>query len=191
MAATDPAPREPRRFSIQVPRPFWIGLTTIGLVVAGVTLRIGLPIYRQRAAVREIWGVGGYLQTSPGGPQWLRERVGDEWMKSFDEVDQVHLRGEKVTDSTLGHVGRLTGLRLLYLGSNTRVTDAGLANLKELPRLRNLSLGMQVTDAGMAHLRGHTNLEELSFNSTQLTDAGLVHLKRLTNLKELGIANSR
>jgi hypothetical protein len=42
MAATSPVNPEPRRVSIRLPGPFWIGLATVALV--GVGLRIGTPL---------------------------------------------------------------------------------------------------------------------------------------------------
>ena len=51
--ATAPITPEPRRFSIRLPRPLWIGVAAM-VVVGGVGLRIGLPIYWQQAAIREI-----------------------------------------------------------------------------------------------------------------------------------------
>ena len=53
MSATDPTLPELRRFSIRLPRPLWIGLAAIVLVVVAVGLRVGVPIYRQQVALWE------------------------------------------------------------------------------------------------------------------------------------------
>ena len=73
MSTTDGrlTPPEPRKFSVQLPRPLWIGLTTVVLVVVAIGLRIGAPIYRQQVAIREIEVLDGSIRTEPTGPRWL------------------------------------------------------------------------------------------------------------------------
>src|SRR5579864_1082896 len=99
MSATAPLIPDPRRFSIRLPRPLWIGLATVVLVVVAVTLRIGVPIYREQAAIREIERVGGKTERRPVGPEWLRRLVGDEKTLIFDEPFVVHLGNSAVSDS--------------------------------------------------------------------------------------------
>ncbi len=70
----------------------------------------------------------------------------------------------------------------------TKVTDAGLANLKALTQLQSLNLeGTRVTDAGLKHLKGLTQLKSLNLLLTKISDAGLEHLKGLTKLQMLGL----
>jgi len=71
MAHTDSVTPEPRRFSIRLPRPLWIAMATFAVVVVTVGLRLGVPIYRQQVAVREIELLGGTVRTLPRGPEWL------------------------------------------------------------------------------------------------------------------------
>jgi hypothetical protein len=50
-------------------------------------------------------------------------------------------------------------VRSLFL-SHTRISDAGMAHLAQLPRLQELVLnGTQVTDAGLVYLGGMTSLQ--------------------------------
>jgi len=44
----------PHRFSIHLPTPLSIGLTAVVLLVTSVGLSVGLPIYRQHAAIGAI-----------------------------------------------------------------------------------------------------------------------------------------
>lgn len=69
MATTDPTTPESRRFSIRLPRPLWIGLATVVLVVVTIGLQFGVPIYRRHVAIREIERLGGKFETSKGGPE--------------------------------------------------------------------------------------------------------------------------
>jgi hypothetical protein len=70
--ATDmPISVDPRRVSIPLPRPLWIGLVAVVLAVVATGLQFGLPIYRQQAAIREIERAGGRVHVVPRGPAWL------------------------------------------------------------------------------------------------------------------------
>ena len=75
---------------------------------------------------------------------------------------------------------------------NDRATDADLRYLKNIKRLRQLSLyGTQVTDAGLVHLKDLRPLEALDLTNTQVTDAGLVHVKEVKSLRRLDLVNTR
>jgi Leucine-rich repeat (LRR) protein len=76
--------------------------------------------------------------------------------------------------------------------SGTQVTDAALAQLSRLPRLKTLDLnGTKVTDAGLLHLKGLTELRGLDLCGTQVTDAGLQHPKHLPKLEWLVVDEPR
>jgi internalin A len=78
------------------------------------------------------------------------------------------------------------------LGGNKKVTNDGLRELAGLKGIKKLSLFFdeQITDAGMAHLKGLTTLEELTLSNTGVGDAGLAELKALTGLKKLSLAGA-
>jgi hypothetical protein len=215
MAATDPMTAEPRRFSIRLPRPLWIGLATVALIVVAVGLRIGVPIYRQNVAIREIERLGGKVERRARGPNWLLRTLGNAWTGSFGDVVAVDytasavtdadltdlqklpylelltLADTKVTDRGLDHVQRLTSLRALVLTS-TPVTDAGIARLETMSQLEGLGLiDTKVTDAGLERLKGLVHLKDLGLTSTSITDAGLAHLHGLTELRLLCIERTR
>jgi hypothetical protein len=191
-ASEKPTIAEPRRFSIWLPRPLWIGLASIVLVVVAVGLQFGLPIYRQQMAIRAIERVGGRIDgVKLRGPDWLRKRLGDERMKLFNEVTAVDLYRSRATDVTLSEIRGLSGMQRLNL-VNANVTDAGLVNLKGLAELRLLLVsGTRVTDAGLVHLKGLTSLRWLLLDGTEVTDAGMPHLKDLRDLEWLGLCDTR
>ena len=128
-------------------------------------------------AIREIERLGGVVSTQPKSPAWWRNWAGKERGTLFEDVDVVNLLSKQATDVTLGHVCRLTRVRMLNL-THTQVTDAGLAHLKGLTSLERLWLNdTQVTDAGMRHLLGLTRLQDLELADTKITDAGVAKLK--------------
>lgn len=87
------------------------------------------------------------------------------------------------------HVAKLApvnaGLVDVNLGS-TSLTDAGAANLKNMPRLRKLWLnGTKITDAGLDAVAGLNDLEYLNLYGTEVTNEGLKKLAGLKKLKKL------
>src|SRR5262245_33008136 len=114
MATTDPTTQGTSRFSTWLPRPLWIGLTTAALVVTGVGVQIGLPIYRKHAAIQEIRRLGGFIDSHRQGAKWLRDRVGDQWMQVFDEPFEISCT-EQSTDATMAHLTALRGTESLCL----------------------------------------------------------------------------
>jgi hypothetical protein len=98
-------------------------------------------------------------------------------------VIRVDLRYYEVSDDEVAKFAkalrafpRLTTLEF----KSTKITDAGLAHLKDLPQLRVLSLeNAAVTDAGLAPLKDLTYLEALNVKGTKVTDAGVQELQRI------------
>lgn len=61
----------------------------------------------------------------------------------------------------------------------SRITDAGMENLKGLTSLTSLKLDYtKITDAGLVHLKGLTKLQFLSLSGTKITDAGVAELEK-------------
>jgi uncharacterized membrane protein len=76
--------------------------------------------------------------------------------------------------------------------SGTRVSDAGLATLGQLPNLTRLSLGnTAVSDAGLRHLAGLTRLEYLNLFDTRVSDGGLDALRTLGGLRVIYLWGTR
>jgi hypothetical protein len=103
---------------------------------------------------------------------------------------QLHVSKTRMTDAGLASVKELTALEELYCGHQA-ITDVGVEHLKDMPNLRSLALGeTSVTDAGLVHVARLTKLEFLVLDGTAVTDAGMVHLKGLTALKRLRLADT-
>jgi len=200
---------ELRRFSFALPRPFWLFLATLVLVVVAIALQFAMPIFRQQTVIHEIELLGGNVETRPRGPEWLREWLGEERMELFDKVICVDLSDTQVTDAWLARLTGLTELTVLSLNrtkvtdkglmrvtgmrnleaislNQTLITNVGLMHLHGLTGLRSLDLGRtEINDAGLVELQGFTSLEDLDLGGTDVTNAGLQHLKRLTGLRRL------
>jgi hypothetical protein len=181
-ASVNLLPPESSRFSIRLPRPLWLGVVTVVLVVVATGLQIGVPSYRHHVAIREIERRGGEVRTRKSGLDWLRPWVGDDRMRAFESVEAVQLNGPHVTDADLEHIKWLTSLEGVVL-RGTRVTDTGLEHLVGLRNLRNVVLdGAPVTDKGLEFVRGLPKLQILSLAEAPVTDAGLAQLVSLTSL---------
>lgn len=202
-------PLRPRRWI-----PLSLRMFLALLAIAGMgSVWVGVRGYRQLVAIRQLEDLGSDIVQTPAGPLWLRNLVGADRMRMFDEVTEVnygreatnagleHLRGfnrlqlltlapAPVTNAGLEHLRGLTCLQELNL-SFTQVTDVGLEHLRGLTSLQDLSLNyVQVTDAGLEHLRGLTSLQCLRLDGTRVTDAGLEHLRELTHLEDLSLRNA-
>jgi hypothetical protein len=156
--------------------------------------------FRRKAGIVEAPCIVG-----TGGPASPRMKViADDWYKrgafvQFDENGDVIAAWTGVSDPLTHPLGdkELSDLRqfkhlkrLNVVGS--RVTDAGLAYVKDIPMLEELNLGdTRVSDAGLAHLSGHPGLVELDLCGTDITDAGLRHLRTVRNLNSLRVGNTK
>jgi hypothetical protein len=194
----------------------------------------------QRDAVEAIQKAGGqvsydYGRADASRTKWLQDLLGRDF---FFDVSGVYLNGTGVsaellrearedgqtsqlryfdahmTDDELAVLKKLPRIKDLTL-CNTKVTDAGLANLTDLrqlsrlhligcfsdtglkhverlPRLRELSLrGTRVTDDGLKRLQGFARLQHLDLSDTQVTDTGLEHLTQLKQLRTLDLHDTK
>ncbi|HET6879681.1 MAG TPA: protein kinase [Pirellulales bacterium] len=82
------------------------------------------------------------------------------------------------TDAGLAQIANLSRLRMLSVNGPT-ITDAGLERIARLPDLRMLDLGgaPQITDAGLAHLQGLATLETLRLAGTSVSESGVAAFK--------------
>jgi hypothetical protein len=102
-------------------------------------------------------------------------------------ASSLYLNKSKVTEAGLADLKAMTTLTVLTL-DGTPVTDGGLKQLENLTELRTLHFGEQhVSDAGMEHLKGMTALNSLKLSSDQVTDKGLIYLRSFHRLSSLVI----
>ena len=119
--------------------------------------------------------------------------LSDHWELNNESLAPLHLATSLVlldlsrtplSDKSLIYLKGCHRLAILLLPQ--AVTNEGLANLKVLRALRELSLDQtHITDEGMDHLAPLARLENLDLSSTHVTDKGLAVLNRLPHLKRL------
>jgi hypothetical protein len=102
--------------------------------------------------------------------------------------NSLHLYDTRKTDALLRRVEGLAEVERLCL-EQTDVSEAGLASVATLPRLRSLGIYQWrgITDQGLANLRGLSSLEELHLRIWGVTNEGLRVLEDLPGLRTLGI----
>lgn len=211
-SATTPEAVEPPRRRLR----FFgtLSFAVIVLFVVVVALSVWLPWRREQIAIAEIERGGGNVEIRPGGPDWLRERVGDEYMKAFDRATHVSLNACPIDARMMKHLGQLIELRVLDLGDHNRdyldisfvanmpdleelslahsnFDERGLAHLANCQMLKELDLGnTNISNGGLAYLGALPNLQVLWLNDTDVTDSGLVHLEGLVGLQRLSLRHN-
>lgn len=181
------------RFAPRWLRPGWILLTITGLALAALAVRFAVPLYLRHAARRTLEANGAQVSVDSGGPDWLRERIGDEALEVFDVVTGVDFMPmcDETTDAMLQNLRPLSEIQTLDL-DGTPIGDAGLAHLAGLTKLAELKLtDTQITGAGLVHLAGMKRLRWLSLESTTVEGDGLKHLQGLTSLEKLSLHKAR
>jgi Leucine-rich repeat (LRR) protein len=114
-----------------------------------------------------------------------------ENLKGLTGLREILLTSKPVlSDADLIHLKGLTGLQHLQLSSSPQntITDAGLANIKDMLDMRTLNMRGPVTSAGMVYLRGMTRLHDLWIPATRVDD--LAPIRNLTGLKYLHLSST-
>lgn len=124
-----------------------------------------------------------------GGPTMTDQAL--VHLTKMTQLKRLHLSQSNVTGSGLANLGGLTQIEELDM-ENSQINDAGLVHVGEMPNLRKLNISSnpltgKVTDAGLAHLKDLKFLEDLVLPLGGLTDAGLSNLAALASLKKLDI----
>lgn len=121
----------------------------------------------------------------PGGPvlqirlaeSTLSDRALLELVRSLPSLASIIIERGLVGDEFLRGIRGLP-IRILHLHS-TRITDAGLAHLADLPKLEALTLdGNDITDEGGVHLQKLSGLIELSIADTLISNDGIDALRK-------------
>lgn len=110
---------------------------------------------------------------------------------ALDEIARVSATFAAATDAVVFQLVKLPEVGAIRIDDATKLTDKGLAALKELPDLQRLQLGKcPLTDAKAAALGTLRTLDTLHVGSSGLTDLGLAGMKKLVNLKSLDLLDA-
>jgi hypothetical protein len=123
-----------------------------------------------------------YSNRKPPGPQWVRRLFGDDF---FANVAVVRL-SQEMRDADIAQLRTMPRLREIIGWSS--ITDSGLTNICQISTLKRLDLHhAKITDSGLRQLCGLPRLESLFLENLGVSDAGLVHVKGMKSLRELGL----
>lgn len=131
------------------------------------------------------------------GPDWLRERLGDEYFVDvaeafFDKGSHRILDDRGFAEFT----GRIKAKRLPMprgvVFALLPITDATLKELASFPEITSLHIlnCRGVTDSGLDQIKTFKNLRCLDLKGCSITDEGLIHLSNMTELRELGLGGT-
>ena len=111
--------------------------------------------------------------------------------ESWTACGCINITGTKITDAGIAHLAGLSRLRTVYFQWDSHLTGACLVHLrdkKELTWLGVFTAGLR--DDHLKHIEGLHQLETLLLRSPSLGDPGMTHIRGLTALKRLWIDNS-
>jgi len=148
------------------------------------------PATPDRKAAKWVLSTGGQVTTRIA-PNKSITTANDLPEKPF-QVHRIDFTGNKqLTDADLAQLKNLAELKDLIL-MNTAVTDSGIDQIKGFTNLSWLALGgCQITDTGVKQLKSLTNLEMLFLARTPISDQALQHLNALPNLSVLNLSGTK
>ena len=96
-----------------------------------------------------------------------------------DQIAWLKLGGTKITDASLKEIAKLKNLNKLHL-EHTGITDAGIANLKNLPYLEYINLvDTKVSDAGLKDISSIKGLRSVYVWKSAVTDSAVSQVSKL------------
>lgn len=165
---------------------------------------IGFHVRRQRAVVKRIESLSGYVRyehevadswdplAAPPGPEIVRRYFGQD---AYSHVQTVHAGGlhlgefhyqpSQWTNADLHILANLPRLRHLEVG-DLAVDDQGIKYVAQIRQLNRLYLGSPKLSAdGLAQLKNNRSLERLDILGEAVTDETLRRIGELSHLKHL------
>ena len=148
---------KPPRSKRLIPVSLMMFVALLVLLLVATLMSFWLPYYREQKVIQKIRDLGGKVEMETGGPEWLRQFVGNEELQNFEVFKRVFL------------------VNL----DDTPISNAGLATLCGLANPRILYLrGTDVSDAGVTYLSGLTTLGGLHLRGTAVSDSGVERLQK-------------
>jgi internalin A len=112
-----------------------------------------------------------------------------EQLNGLTKLENIEC-GKEVTDRGLQAIGRIPGVRSVYL-SESKITGDGLRSLEPLSKLERLTLyRTNVSNADLTPLSSLRSLRELTIWERTVSDEGLWHLSKMTRLKTIDFSGT-
>lgn len=157
------------------------------------------PPRRDRAAIAEIEQreehigiVKSFVGSVPGQRRdSLLERLAEVPTDLFT-IRELDLSGSPVTEAGLRHLSKMPLVEAIDV-SHLSFSEAALMGLRELPRLRRLTLlkAHFPTGPSLAVIGQLSHLEQLTLSETPIADADIAGLRHLPQLRELHLDGTR
>ncbi|MBM4071158.1 MAG: hypothetical protein FJ271_19815, partial [Planctomycetes bacterium] len=113
-------------------------------------------------------------------------------LKNVANVTWLVIQSDKVTSAGLAVLKDLPRVTAVNLSGARNVGDAALVHVKEATQLQHLWLDSdRFSDAGLGQLGGMSKLKTLSLAGARVSDSGMAHLKNLHDLEMLGLSRTR
>jgi hypothetical protein len=173
---------------------------TVAVFCGAVLFGLWMFSRSEKLLIDRVFEAGGYVNTQPAAPAWVRNTFGDTAAAWFDTPTELGLRDE-IPDGVLGRAAKVESLRVLDLDGSgvsaddltpfaghrnlhrvvlrdTAVGDEAFAVLESLPALRQVSLELtHVTPQGIAAFRKARPDVQITIDPA--TEAGLGRFARL------------
>lgn len=200
----DETPKKPRWWTRLLHRPGWLAVLAVSLLLAAVLVPFGWRYYRTQQLVAGIEACGGGVGFEPGGPTWLRNIVGDEWMKPLDIPNELYCQlpspisagGPFHKVGVFDDAGFLTnvvplnnlyGLKRVAL-CRQQMTHRSFKAFLQFEDLEALLItGKSFDGEALGYLSPASKLRSLSLGGTSVTDKEVLELQR--RLPALKVSN--
>ncbi|MCC6573667.1 MAG: hypothetical protein IT462_07740 [Planctomycetes bacterium] len=94
------------------------------------------------------------------------------------------IQSQFITDKGLKHIGRLKNLRHLSMQGMVAITNAGIAELTDLPVLKELLIQSDnIDDGAVPYLRRFKTLRRLDVSGTKISKEGMAELHGDSSIK--------
>lgn len=150
---------------------------TVIVFCAAVLFGLWMFSQSEKLLIDRVYEAGGYVDTEPTAPAWIRDTFGDTAAGWFDSLTELGLRDE-IPDGVLERAAKVESLRVLDLDSSG-VSDANLAPFAGHPNLQRVVLrDTGVGDDVFAVLESLPALRQVSLELTHVTPGGLAAFRK-------------
>src|SRR5690348_4460501 len=96
-------------------RPWFLLIALAVLLLGSFIIRALAPFARQYSIVRRIERAGNTVITAPRRPEWIRKWLGVDWVKGYDNVEDIGVVDNAFNDVCLSDIVEIKGIQHLAL----------------------------------------------------------------------------